>query len=338
VRQPRIATAVSSTVQQPEPVKPSATRRRSPPRRLFARSSFWNRRLRPATPIDPDSAGLVAQLQAEVNREVVAGTGPRLATDEGSTTIYEVESGHRRVRVRLDAEHAPSLKHVFRSVPIPRDAKPTDPPLRHMTVWQPSTDRLWELSGARRRTDGWHAQWGGAMRRVSRNRGYYDSSAWPGATRFWGATGSGLPLIGGMIRTREVERGRINHALAIGLPAPRAGRFAWPAQRTDGTGPITALPEGARLRLDPQLDLGRLRLPRFVQMIAQAAKHHGLVVSARTEGGISLFAEHPAPHARNPYRRYLSGTAESRLLARFPWDRLRVVEMRLCSATPCRRG
>ena len=49
----------------------------------------------------------------------------------------------------------------------------------------------------------------------------------------------------------ELKAGRIDHALAINLPAPRAGVFAWPAQRTDGTGPPTALPEGARLRLDP---------------------------------------------------------------------------------------
>ena len=59
---------------------------------------------------------------------------------------------------------------------------------------------------------------------------------------------------------RELKRGRIDHALAINLPAPRAGTFAWPAQRTDGTGDATTLPEGARLRLDPTLDLDQLNL------------------------------------------------------------------------------
>jgi hypothetical protein len=324
--------------QEPEQSKRSDNRNESGPRRLFAATSVWNRRLPTATPIDPASAVLVAGFQAEVNRELEAGIGPGIATRSDSTPLYEVESGQRRAHVRLDAKEAPMLKRALASVPIPDGAKPADGPDRHMTIWQPSTDRLWELSGARRRADGWHAAWGGAFRRVSRSRGYYDSVAWPGATPYWGATGSSLPVIGGTILIDDLRRMRIDHALAISLPAPRAGAFAWPAQRTDGTGPLAALPEGARLRLDPQLDLRSLELPRLVRMIAWAAKHHGLIVRDRTDDrGISFFAEDPAPLGRNPYRKYLSGRSPSELLARFPWDRLQVLEMHLCWTAPCSR-
>jgi hypothetical protein len=291
-----------------------------------------------ATPIDPASSTLIAALHFEVNRELEAGTGPSIATDEGSTPLYRVKAGHRRVRVKLDAEQAPALKRAFAAVPIPDDAEPADGPDGHMTIWQPSTDRLWELSGARRRPDGWHARWGGAFRNVSRSRGYYDSAAWPGATHYWGATGSALPVTGGVILSDDLRRKRIDHALAISLPTPRAGSFAWPAQRTDGTGPLAALPEGARLRLDPQLDLRTLELPRLVRMIARAAQDHGLIVRGRMERGISLFAEDPAPLDSNPYRRYFLGRTSQELLAYFPWDRLQVVEMHLCWTAPCRQG
>jgi hypothetical protein len=328
----------ASTGEQRERSEQSESDAPPTPRRFFAATSFWNRRLDAATPLDSASAGLVAEFVDEVNRELEAGIGPSIATGERSTPLYEVKSEQRRSRVRLNAEDAPALSRALAAVPIPDDAKPADGPDRYITVWQPSTDRLWELAGARRRADGWHAQWGGAIRRVSRNRGYYDSSAWRNATPYWGATASSLPVIGGTILIDDLQHGRIDHALAIGLPAARTEAFAWPAQRTDGTGPVTALPEGARLRLDPELDLSTLRLPRLVRMIAVASQRHGLVVREQTESGITLFAEDPAPHGRRPYREYFLGRTPPELLADFPWDRLQVLAMRLCSGAPCPRG
>lgn len=316
-------------------LKPTRAPARSAPRRLFARTSVWNRRMPVEMPIDPASPSLIAFLHAEVNRELQTGTGPWIAKDRGSTPVYRVKAGHPRVRVRLEDKTAPALTRTFAAVPIPEGAKPADGPDRHMTIWQPATDRLWELSGARRQSDGWHARWGGAFRDVSRSPGYYDATAWPGATTDWGGTGSGLPVIGGTILSDDLRQRRIDHALALSLPAPRAGAFAWPAQRTDGTGPLAALPEGARLRLDPQLDLDELELPRLVRLIAEAAQDHGLIVRGRTEWGISFFTEDPMALARNPYRRYFRGRTSSELLAHFPWDRLQVLEMRLCWTAPC---
>jgi hypothetical protein len=124
--------------------------------------------------------------------------------------------------------------------------------------------------------------------------------------------------------------------LAINLPAPRTGTFAWPAQRTDGTGPPTALPEGARLRLDQKLDVRRLGLPRLTRMIAEAAQRHGLVVRDQTHHGTTLLAEDPTRLNSNPYSRYTRGRTPAELLAHFPWDRLQVLRMRLCTKAPCR--
>jgi hypothetical protein len=318
----------------------SALAARVPDGQLFAPGSFWNKRLSASVPLDVNSALLVQNLAAEIAREEATGIGPWISAGRRSTPLYRVPVGQQRVRVRLERGHESfrrSLQRAFASVPIPAGARPADPPDRHMTVWQPGTDKLWEFFGASREADGWHARWGGAIRRVSKSRGYYTGAAWRGANRGWGATASSLPVIGGVMLLDELKRGRIDHALAINVPAARAGVFAWPAQRTDGVGAPTTLPEGARLRLDPTLDVGELGLPKLTRIIARAAQRYGLVVRDQTGNGISLFGENPSQVRGEPYSKYFRGRTPQELLAGFPWDRLQVLQMHLCTAAPCRR-
>jgi hypothetical protein len=308
---------------------------------LFGPESFWNQRLAADAPLDPRSAVLVQALVAEVQRERAANIGPWIGAGSGSTPVYRVPSDQSRVRVRLDSPHshgARVLQRAFAAVPIPRNAKPAPGNDGHLTVWQPSTDRLWEFFHARRSADGWHADWGGAIRHVSTSPGYYTASAWPGATRNWGATASSLPIVGGTMLLDELSQGRITHALALNLPAPRSGQFAWPAQRTDGTGPPTALPEGARVRLDPTVNVADLGLPKLGRMIAHAAQRYGMVVRDQTHHGMSLWAQVASPGSggRADFGKYLEGKTPADILANFPWDRLQVLRMHLCTKAPCR--
>ena len=336
VASPRAATA--SAGRQEAAHRSTAVSKAVPRGQLFAPTRFWNQRLEGTTALAPNSAELVAALVGEVQRERAAAIGPWIGTGSGSTPVYLVPATQRRVRVNLadgTLHGRRTLQRAFASVPLPPDARPAPGTDRHLTVWQPSTDRLWEFFGARRAADGWHARWGGAIRRVSQNAGYYTGAAWPGAARNWGATASSLPMIGGTILLDELKAGRIDHALAINLPAPRAHVFAWPAQRTDGTGPPTALPEGARLRLDPSLDVSSLHLPKLTRMIALAAQRYGLVVRDQTHHGISLFGEVPRQASARAYRGYFAGKTPGQLLAGFPWDRLQVLQMHLCATAPC---
>ena len=323
------------------PRPPLAAHASLPDRELFAPTSFWNERLPAGTSLDPSSATLVRALAAEVGVETQSRIGPWIATSNSSTPLYRVGPDQAHVRVHLDVQGTAgeaALQRAFAAVPIPQNARPAAGQDRHMTIWQPSTDRLWEFWQARRLPDGWHARWGGAIRHVSRSPGYYTASAWPGARRTWGATATSLPVIGGTMTIDELTQGHIRHALALALPAPRGGTFAWPAQRTDGTGDGAALPEGARLRLDPKLDVASLHLPRVTRMIAEAAQRYGMVVRDQTHKGISLFAEAPRPGQAGPYDRLFAGRSPLELLARFPWDRLQVLRMHLCTAAPCRAG
>jgi hypothetical protein len=300
--------------------------------RLFAADSVWNARLAPDAPLDPRSAVLTGVLAAEIARERTLRIGPWIETTISSTPVYTVPRDQRTVAVGLDgaAPYRASLRRAFRAVPLPPAARPAAGADRHLTVVQPSTDRLWEFFGLRRVAGRWHAAWGGAMRGVSRSPGYFTRAAWPGALRIWGASATSLPLAAGLIRTRELKTGRIDHALAISVPDMRARMAAWPAQRTDGSLHRTdAIPAGAHFRLDPTLDVRALGLPPAAQAIALAAQRYGLIVRDRTLHATGLFAEDPTPSGRDPYPALFDGRAPIDLLAGIPFDRLQLLRMRL---------
>jgi hypothetical protein len=312
------------------------------PVRLFAPDSVWNAPLAPDAPVDPASAQLVSALDVEVASEVTRGIGPWIATSTASTPLYQVPADEPRVRVTLDAPATipgrSALQAALDAVPIPPGARPAAGPDGHMTIWQPATDTLWELYKANDLSAGWHATWGGAIRQVSHSPGYYTADAWPGATSNWGATATSLPVIAGTILLGDIRAGVIDHALALNLPAPRAGVFAWPAQRSDGTGGPATLPEGARLRLDPHLNLDALTMPPLTRMIARAAQRYGMIVRDQTHGGISLFAEDPAVLGPRPYygpNGAYGGLTPLELLQKFPWSHLEVIQMHLCMKAPC---
>ena len=222
--------------------------------RLFASNSVWNTPLANGAPLDPSSPRLIKWLDRQVTEEFAKGPTPSVETVTDSTPIYRVPRSEPTVRVTLDNSPpwGKTLAQAFRSVPIPRGAVPAAGSDAHLTVWQPSTDRLWEFWQTHHTSTGWHAAWGGAMQHVSSSPGYYTAQSWPGAQTYWGSTATSLPVAAGTMLTSELEAGKINHALAVALPAARAGVYAWPAQRTDGTArDPDSIPEGARLRLEP---------------------------------------------------------------------------------------
>jgi hypothetical protein len=315
------------------------------PDRLFAPDSVWNAPLSDHAPLDPSSVARTVALLAEARAEVANGTGPWISETSYSTPIYTVPRRQRRVPVTIDAgTWASSLKGALaEGVPIPPNARPAVGTDRHLTIYQPSTDTLWEFWHAIKLRDGWHASWGGAMRNVSKSPGYYTSSSWPGLKGDegwnWGSTATSLPVAAGTIRIAELRRGSIDHALAVDLPNACAKVFAWPAQRTDGTATgRDCIPEGAQLRIDPALDLSRLNLPPITLMLARAAQRYGMIVRDKTLHAIGFFAEDPAPTGTNPFvgpTGLYGGLRPWNFLPRFPWGHLQLLKMKTCSAAPC---
>jgi len=104
-----------------------------------------------------------------------------------------------------------------------------------------------------------------------------------------GARGSGLPLFAGVIGPDELERGQINHALAISVPGLARRNFVQPASVTDGVGNNESLPAGARLRLradvrvnEKQLQALKGQRRRSADAILTALRTYGAIVVDRS--------------------------------------------------------
>jgi hypothetical protein len=311
---------------EPPPVGPVG------PFRFFSPSSFWNEELAADAPMDPTSAGVVGAFNEEMAAAAEAKKGPTILTTGFSVPIYTVPASQPTVVVTYTGTSA-SLQAAWDAVPLPADAQPAAGTDKHLVVWQPSTNKLWEFWHLEKTEEGWQAGWGGAIENVSSDSGAYGPEAWPGGgSRYWGASASSLSIAGGLITLEDLERGQINHALAIGIPASRAGVYASPAQRTDGTSSsLLSLPEGAHLRLDPSLDLSTLHLPRLTLMIAEAAQRYGIFVRDTT-GNVAFYAQDPIPTGTEPYtgaHGYFEGKSSGQILASFPWSHLQLLTMEL---------
>ena len=284
--------------------------------RPFAPSSFWNARLPAGAPLDPLSRTYVEELNRQRTQWL-----PWINTVKYSSPVYTVPRTQPTVRVHLDNVHR-DLQAAWEQVPIPAGARPADGTDRTMVVWQPSTDTMWEFWQAERRADGWHARFGGRMKNVSASPGHYTDPTG------WGATATSIPMLGGLIRIDELRRGRIDHALAMAIPQSRANVFSWPAQRTDGIlDSPRAIPEGTRFRIDPRVDLDRIRMAPVVRMMAEAAQRHGIVVRDKA-GAVAFYAEDPTPTGTDPYagpRGFFENRYPSALLAEFPWRHLQAL-------------
>jgi hypothetical protein len=341
---PAVAPFVSSA--RPAPARTQTPAPTSTPAlpRFFASDSVWNTPLAPDAPIDVTSPQRMTAFRADISRQIQQRIGPWIEDRSNSTPIYVVGPDVPLSPVRID-KGGSVLRKPLAGVPIPPNAKAAHGVDAHMTIYQPSTDTMWEFWHMARDARGWHAGWGGGMRRVSESPGYYTPAAWEGLPDTmgwnWGSTASSLPIAAGMATLAELRRGRIDHALAINVPAPCADVFAWPAQRTDGTSrEVACLPEGARLRLDPALDISKLHLPPVTRMLAEAAQRYGMIVRDRTKHATTFFAEDPTPTGQDPYRGpggLYGGLTARQLITPFPWGSVQMLETKYCTHAPCLR-
>ena len=288
----------------------------------FSPSSFWNARLADDAPLDPQSSAFVTELARQVTRYKAW-----MNTYAYSVPVYVVPAGEQTQHVTLDT-WGPDLQQAFDAVPIPRDAKSAAGTDAHMAVWQPATNKMWEFWKMQKESDGWHARWGGEMDDVSTNPGYFTHV---GQTKDWGATATSLPLLGGLVTFADLQRGYINHALAIALVETQPRYWSWPAQRTDGgafTSDITPIPEGTRFRLDPTLDVASLNLPPIDRMLALAAQKYGIVVRDKA-GAVAFYGQDPSMLATNPWPAAFGDQWANSVLALFPWSHLEALRTEL---------
>ena len=251
----------------------------------FSQTSPLNLPIRPATATHPGSARMVEALGE-------AGSDHHFVLSVGAYTVpvYYAAPGTRRFVVRLTASWA--TRRAITGVPIPANARPDPGTDGHMAIVDRATGCEYDFWQASRGADGsWTASWGN--RTALAGVGIFRGSA--------GARASGFALLAGLVFPNELRRGLIDHALAIAVPNTRRGAPIPPATWSDGgTDGPEGIPMGARLQLDPELDLSTLGLSRYELVIARALQVYGAFV-VDTGGAVALFAANPLGFRRNPY-------------------------------------
>ncbi|WP_147455933.1 DUF4124 domain-containing protein [Nocardioides mangrovicus] len=251
-----------------------------------------------------------------------------------NTSVYTVPATTPRADVVWDncqnKSYTPSQLYSgrahFKSVPIPANAVPATGADGELSIWSPSTDQFWEFWKAKRVNGQWHACWGGRIDHASTSAGYFADGM--------GASATGLAVAAGSIGIRELQKGRITHAMnLLVVNAAAYYHYSYPAQRSDGWDPSNnpdAVPEGIRFRLDPRVNISQLHLTRIGRIVARAAKTYGFIVTDKG-GAVAVQAESGTSlaHARgrNPWGRLLGGTPGYDVLRNFPWKRLQALPM-----------
>jgi hypothetical protein len=290
---------------------------------IFAPSSFWYQVIPTNVALHPNSAGFVSDFLRQV-RTYYGNVA--VNTTSYASPVFQPAAGIATTKVtQWDCQNKgyldSNLASQWSAVPIPSNATPSDGTDGEMTIYQPSSNTIWEFWQTRKVSGQWQACWGGRMTNVKSSNGIWQ----PG----FGTTATGLPFIGGQITAEELKRGEIRHAIGIALvDLERSGVFSWPANRSDGYNPNGAanrIPEGTRFRLDPSVNVNSLNIHPVAKTIARAAQKYGFVVWDKA-GAISLRVQNPKSYTAlgqpDPYAALFNGTQTYALMNGFPWDKL----------------
>ncbi len=278
--------------------------------RPFAASKSFNRPIKANPRVDPHSAAMVARAS---RRGMLHGNLYQYAipiyTATATTPRYHVVCDHEGAWGRCPLSKTP--------MPIPRRAKPNLGEDGVLTVIDPTTNTVGEYWQAYKVKGQWRASWG-AVNSLS-------GSGWGGAS-----TGSGASRLAGVIRVSEIRAGVINHALVLQGDNVCARVVRFPALKTDGGSTRSdCIPEGARLQLDPSIDLSAVKgLTPGERIVARAMQVYGGYLIDR--GGTSLaasFERASDASSLSPGSTYTKAglTHDYYGLPHVPWRRLRVL-------------
>ncbi|MBA3695651.1 MAG: DUF4124 domain-containing protein [Methylotenera sp.] len=297
---------------------------------IFATTSFWYKPIPTDVVLHTNSANFVKEF---VRQKIAYYNNVNINTNSYSSPVYIASSSTPSVKVSFnDCQKKGWVDSTFTSmmsaVPIPAAAKQASGTDGEMTIYQPSTNTIWELwVGKKDATTGnWSACWGGKLANATSGGGVFQKN--------YGTTATGLPFIGGQITAEELTRGEIKHAIGIALvDVEKASIFSWPANRSDGMNPNSApnrIAEGQRFRLDPNVNVDALPMTKAGKIIAKAAQKYGFIVWDKA-GSVSIRAQNSDSYIAlgkvNPYPALYENKPAYAVLNGFPWDKLQFLPM-----------
>ncbi|HZJ51821.1 MAG TPA: hypothetical protein VFF07_13490, partial [Actinomycetota bacterium] len=245
-----------------------------------------------SAPLDPNSAGMIDYLKTDSTTPHLqlqgtsadGGWGEPIYWAKSTDPVYNIVSTRY------------SLPPELRSVRIPASARVAATSDAQMTVYDLAAGGVYKLQAA------------------SYNAANNTWSAGAGAFYYLGSNGlsgrlaesneprnqghRGVPPGVHAVRWDEIVAGRIDHALKIAMNTPSTAHV-WPMLASDGDSTNSnAIPEGARLRIKPSVDLASLNLSPAARTIATALQRYGAIVGDSSGGATSLKVENTVMEGR----------------------------------------
>lgn len=274
--------------------------------RPFSSASPFNDRIGSTVRVDPNSSAMIATM---------TGVAPTVNVYDDVPPIYDAPAGTVRhsISCTMSVSWGPCA-FAGQQVPIPAGAVPSSGSDDNMVVVDWSNRKAYEF-------------WQYRGDRATTSWGEISSIDGNGNDRF-GATGSGISRLAGIIRTYEARRGYIPHAL-VGATGNSCQTFRYPATRSDGWSTAAGcIPEGARVQLDPAVNCSTLPGAKaFEKMVCRAMQEYGWYNidngNARGSKWFNVQFENPAGES-NPYPG-LGVSWDHMAMTAIPFNRLRVL-------------
>lgn len=258
--------------------------------------------------VDANSATMVESLVDQAEQ------GFLISVKEWTITVFYADSETPKSDVKLTAGWSPKKKLL--NVPIPEYAEPDPSGDGHMVIVDEVGGCVYDFWEMKYSNGKWTASWANAI--PLSGDGIFPTGL--------SARGSGFELMQGMIWPHELEAGEINHALIFSYDHTKSGGPVAPATESDGTGDDAwCIPEGALVRLDPNLDLSTLGLNAYETTIATCLQKYGMYC-ADDGGGVSLYAINPLSCKNNPYEN-IWGDETYVDLSKIPVDQFQVMSL-----------
>ena len=225
---------------------------------VFPRSNPWNRPV-DSLPVASNSAALIRSIGAStgLHPDFGAGTG-----DGGPIGIPYNVVGKKTPRVRVTFDYADESDRG--PYPIPRNLKIEHGGDRHALLIDRSSCKLYEIYALQGRHAGSGAIWNLRSNKL-RPAGWTSADA------------AGLPIFPGLVRSDEVRRGVIDHALRFTVEETRRA-YVYPARHHASDSSSRSLPPmGLRVRLKAGYPIGSF--PRQARIVLRALKRYGMLVA-----------------------------------------------------------
>jgi len=262
--------------------------------------------------IHADSATMVRALEKDF-----ADKGLTVGVEQWTEPVYLADASTPRQDIKLRAGWSPYKRML--DVPIPPEARPDPSYDGEMVVLDLDAGVEYDFWQYCHDPEASYASWVNLLE--FGGDGFFPTGM--------GTRAAGSAALNGIIWPYELAAGAIEHALAFSFNLTRAGGPVAPATADDGTTRgDESIPEGARVQLDPALDVSTLGLSPAQETIARAMQVYGMYL-IDDGGGIQLYAVNPQSLSDpDPYGAFFTLDAEglAPFPESFPVDRFRVLD------------